>query len=293
MSLIANSLFGTSAPVWGGVDSGNGNLASIVINGNRFVTVTVFVPTPTPKPVTTVGGTLAFNTIWRADVTYLVTSDVTVPQGITLTIRPGTSMKFQDVKLDVAGTLKAEGTSDLPITFSSDTTWGGISLMATSINSRFSNVLIENVTGTALDVNVGPVTLHNSTLRSANVGLHIRSSQTSLGDNEIYSHETGVIAGASTNVVLDRHTIRNNAVGLRVVGLAGTLTISESNFMGNSELNIEVFGSADRTVTATGNWWGTADGNAIEESIHHKVDDDSLVEIVFAPFATARLSAAP
>lgn len=81
------------------------------------------------------------------------------------------------------------------------------------------------------------------------------------------------------------HTIRSYRFGIRVVGPRGYLTISESNLMGNSEFNILVFG--------TGNWWGMAEEARIDVAISHLADDDTLAEVIFEPFATARISAAP
>lgn len=293
VSIIAISSFGTFPPSWGGVDLVSGDIAAVEMNVDRFVVVILFTPTPTPKPVINVGGTISINTNWLPEFTYAVTSDVVVPKGIILTIKPGTLVKFRENRLDVSGTLNAEGTSELPITFTSDSIWGGIRILDTSLNSRISHAVIEKVTGTALDVDVGSLSLRNSIVRLSNLGIHIRSSLTSFYGNEIYSNDIGVIAGTSTNVVLDKHTIRNNGVGIRVVGPTGTLLIRESNLMGNSEFNVLVFGTGNRSVAATGNWWGTADKERIEGAIFHVVDDGTLAEVIFQPFETARVSAAP
>ena len=51
-------------------------------------------PPPTPIPV---GGALTSNTVWEAGNVYLVTSDLTVPAGVTLTIEAGVIVKFDAV----------------------------------------------------------------------------------------------------------------------------------------------------------------------------------------------------
>ena len=91
-------------------------------------------------PTTT--GTLVADETWTGMVT--VTGDVTVPAGVTLTIDPGATIKFQALNDDVGGgdasrselfvqgTLVATGTSGSPIVFTSTATvpaagdWGGI-----------------------------------------------------------------------------------------------------------------------------------------------------------------------
>ncbi|MCX8155774.1 MAG: lamin tail domain-containing protein [Verrucomicrobiae bacterium] len=79
-----------------------------------------------------VAGTLAVNTLWSAaQGPYRVTSDVTVPEGVTLTIQAGTTVYFDSgARLVVNGRLLAEGTDTQRITFTrvpgSSATWGGL-----------------------------------------------------------------------------------------------------------------------------------------------------------------------
>jgi hypothetical protein len=75
---------------------------------------------------------------------YLVTSDVTVPQGETLTIEPGVVVQFRSSSHDlfVNGALIAEGTADAPIRFTSDDAvkapgqWGRIRFNEASDDAR-------------------------------------------------------------------------------------------------------------------------------------------------------------
>ncbi|NIA12390.1 MAG: T9SS type A sorting domain-containing protein [Nitrospiraceae bacterium] len=79
----------------------------------------------------TSSGILSHNEIWCGIHTIL--GNVTVPSGVTLTIQPGTTVKFYDnASLYVNGTLIAEGTEDQPISFTSNRdnpasgAWGSI-----------------------------------------------------------------------------------------------------------------------------------------------------------------------
>ena len=66
-------------------------------------------------------GTLTTDT-WTNDKTYLITNNVSIPTGNTLTIQPGTVIKFNgNYTLSVRGTLIADGSSDQPIQFKSNT----------------------------------------------------------------------------------------------------------------------------------------------------------------------------
>ena len=78
----------------------------------------------------TVCGTLDADAVWTAaDGPHLLTCDVTVPAGRTLTIEPGATVVLEDgVSLLVSGTLVAEGASTRPIAFTGAgaSRWGAI-----------------------------------------------------------------------------------------------------------------------------------------------------------------------
>ena len=76
-----------------------------------------------------VGGTIGQDTIWTSDDVYLVTSNITVSAGITLTIEAGTVVKFNSGRqLNVSsGALVAKGAAGNEIVFTSyrDDEYGG------------------------------------------------------------------------------------------------------------------------------------------------------------------------
>lgn len=55
------------------------------------------------KPATQLTGALAQDTTWTNDNVYLITGDVTVPLGVTLTINAGTVIQFQANSDDTSG----------------------------------------------------------------------------------------------------------------------------------------------------------------------------------------------
>jgi len=74
-----------------------------------------------------VSGTITENTTWESNRHYVVTGDVEVPEGVTLTIEPGAVVRFSTdqsgggySKLKVRGTLIAVGDSLNWITFTSN-----------------------------------------------------------------------------------------------------------------------------------------------------------------------------
>jgi parallel beta-helix repeat protein len=73
------------------------------------------------RVLATWSGTLSGDTVWNSSEVQVVTGDLTVPDGVTLTIEPGTIVKLGNsgVDLFVNGTLNAEGTSAAPIVMTS------------------------------------------------------------------------------------------------------------------------------------------------------------------------------
>lgn len=65
-----------------------------------------------------IGGMITQNTTLHPDVNYIVTTPIAVPKGVTLTIEPGTTLKFKDnTGLSISGELVCNGTKDNFITF--------------------------------------------------------------------------------------------------------------------------------------------------------------------------------
>jgi hypothetical protein len=76
-------------------------------------------------PIVNVSGTLESDTTWSNDYVYVITNTTIIPDDTTLTIEPGTIVKYalgwwnNGIIVQAGGTLTAEGTSVAPITFTS------------------------------------------------------------------------------------------------------------------------------------------------------------------------------
>ena len=71
---------------------------------------------------TNVSGVISSNTTWTlANSPYVVTGNILVSEGVTLTIEPGVVVKFDSEKvMQIRGELIAQGTIDSKITFTSN-----------------------------------------------------------------------------------------------------------------------------------------------------------------------------
>lgn len=157
----------------------------------------------------------------------------------TLTIERGTTIRFESgvsIDLDWNNTsgytskLIAEGTKDLPITFTTNTTgqyWNGINFnwRSDTVNSRLTNCIIEYA-GNGSTEQVGNIVFHDS----------------APGDNNTIKYST----------------IRNSKTNGIWLHTGSAHTISNCNFYGNSLYDIN--SEYNQFVNARLNYWGTALG---------------------------------
>ncbi len=103
---------------------------ALSVDGRRIAescTSTFNVIASAPTPIT-VGGTLTESTVWTSGNVYLVSSDLTIPSGVTLRIEPGVVAKFVGYRsILVNGTLDLLGTASQQVVFTSyqDDEYGG------------------------------------------------------------------------------------------------------------------------------------------------------------------------
>ena len=110
---------------------------------NRTAAVLAQIPVVVPTPLAS--GTLAANTtLDAARSPWVVTGDVTVPAGVTLTIQPGVTVLFASgAGIDVAGRLVAEGTAAKRIVMTRQAatgTWDGLQFNSTQQDNRVAYV---------------------------------------------------------------------------------------------------------------------------------------------------------
>ena len=75
-----------------------------------------------------IGGIIEENTTLTADKSWLVTSNLAIPAGVTLTIEPGTIVEFDHVGISCSGNLVINGTPNNPVILRSHSSdcWGDI-----------------------------------------------------------------------------------------------------------------------------------------------------------------------
>ncbi len=154
------------------------------------------------------GSVIISNTVWEGEV--LISEDILVPEGITLSIKPGTIIRVtpsESTKTDpeymsplteitVRGILKAEGNEDTPIVFIS--TKGDES-------SNWAGLIIDG----------GTAHLSSCRIQNAETGIYIINGTLNMKDSVIKENRYGLVAqGEGTKVGIKNTLIRENDYGI-------------------------------------------------------------------------------
>jgi hypothetical protein len=239
----------------------------------------------------TTSGRMAEDETWRGDV--LITGDVEIPPGVTLTIEPGTTIRFtaqsddqhgedeydpQDpstyhatmISILVRGALEARGTPAYPITFTSDSSEPG--------ELDWQSIIVEGS---------GSVTLENAVLEHGHFGLQLDSAElyASISHSAIrFATNCGICTGnhpingpilisnsrfvacgreaidtyAQQNIIVRHNVFSENYVATMSVG--SSITVEDNLFIGNLR-GIGVVENGNPTIVA--NEFTQHDGAAI------------------------------
>ncbi len=210
---------------------------------------------------TNVCGPISSNTTWTLSGSpYIVTCNVQVGAGVTLTIQPGVQVKFDgNYILQIDGQLIAMGTSGSPITFTSNAgtpsggDWGYILFTDTSVDASYDaggnyvsgsiiqytvieyagGALVSNDASLRVDAS-SPFIDHTTIRHNASAGIWVfnngapRMTYNTITDNGEY----GITVDSNGVIEISHSVISNNGrEGLSVGG--GATTISDNTFVDN------------------------------------------------------------
>src|SRR5213593_519836 len=182
----------------------------------------LLVTAPTASATVYFRGIISVPTTWGggAETNYVATGPVTIRPSGSLTIMPGTTVKFDPgVHLFVEGRLTADGTSAKAITFTANNTvspfpWGGIQFNTSSFGSvSWSTFDRVDRAVTATDSSPG---VTSNTILQAGVGFaFVRSSSWVSSTTSLPATNVGVYANTS-NVQMAYNSINGTAVGIQI-----------------------------------------------------------------------------
>ena len=217
------------------------------------------------KADTAVGGVINEDTTWtKVNSPYIVTNNVLVSSGVTLTIDPGVTVKFNSAKgLQIEGQLIAQGTESEPIVFTSNQPspapgdWVNILFTDTSVDATYDGsgnyingsimryCTMEYGGGSSAPMlkilSSSPFIDHCSVTHSARGGIYADNSSSKISSSTISNNSacSGGGISASGTVAINNCTISNNSASCLYAGggicaFGGTVTINNCTISGNS-----------------------------------------------------------
>ncbi len=212
-----------------------------------------------------VSGTIDTNTTWTNDKTYKVTGNVGLAPDFSLTIEPGTTVRFAgNYSLNIGGTLIAQGTAEQPIRFepyTAGSTWNRVFFDDTSIDAQttaeglyISGNIMQHIELIGASAGIGCT---NSTPFLDHVTTGLGGITCSLGASDLWftnSNLTGTITisqgGASPEHITNVHVNDGNAT-------FPACSVSESSFTGS--LTIQGYGQVSNALAGSLSVTGVGD----------------------------------
>ena len=192
-------------------------------------------------------GSIPADLTWRpAGAPIRIVGYVTVDEGATLTIEPGTRVKLNgNVGLEINGHLSAVGTSGNPIVFTrgEEAVWRAINIQNQgSARLEHCQVTYGGSLGNGIvKTGSGNLTLKNTTVANTNgIGLIIQNS-------------TGLHTVAS-------NTFSANTIGVDVSNQENDLILTNNIIEDNENFGVRNQSAADIIIDARDNWWGHETG---------------------------------
>lgn len=226
-------------------------------------------------PVAFTGGTISQDSFLLSNSTYLMTSDLIVPVGVTLTIKKGSTLMFvAGTSLIVNGSLIVEGTNASPVNFSVNSQvtatitslssmakaeayktdskqskpgpnnqWGGIVIQSGTTDNIINGAIITGAETAISFVNSGGV-VKNSTISNNNMGVYVTgSSQPRVNNNVIVENRYGVYVDGDKSAIAPLPIVTDNSI----------YDNKPFNYYANWFMQPDGI-----VLNASDNWWGTA-----------------------------------
>ncbi len=237
---------------------------------------------------------LVSDTLWQGEI--VVDGEVTVAKGVTLTIAPGTHIRFVrrdadrdglgDATLIVKGSLVASGTQSAPIRFLSaeadprPADW-------LEIRSDFARQLLFDwceLRDSAYGIHAHFTRGHmrNSHIHNNIDGCRLGRSRFLFQNNLVENNRGKGINFRDSEVSLLDNIIRDNRAGIFLFEKPGKSVISGNNIYQN-EINLQLGDFFADSIALGGNWWGDTDPQRIALNIHDRQDDPELGSVATSP----------
>lgn len=171
--------------------------------------------------------TILSDTVFAAGKPIVIYDSLTVAPGATLTLMPGTRLRFRDgAWLNVQGSLKSCGTPDQPVDMTGHRTglaaanipydimsgqWDGIYIAPESQGNELTHTVVRNSAGGVAVDSLAQLTVRSSVLRnSAGYVLSAVHAQIDLTATELAEGSNGIIYQRGGSLSMNHCTVANN-----------------------------------------------------------------------------------
>ena len=260
-------------------------LATFLVFG-AFASVYRLVPA---AKATYVEGTITQDTDWTlVDSPFIVSGNIIVNPGATLTIEPGVQVRFGDnFSMTVNGGIIADGTSDRIVQFTSNEAnanagaWGTIQISGTQ-QSSITNCIVEyGQTGITLEG--GSLNLQNDSVRYNSNGTVVNGGSIIIENDEISNNTIdGISIAGGIQVTVQNNVVSSNGNGIDLTGdLTGNINIAQNNISLNGQSGIVLEADAYQNVAifqnsvSSNNYGFHVETNASTYIIHNYISNNT------------------
>ena len=281
-------------------------VASLTVNDGKASSNVTTVSVTASVAGTSVSGLIDSSTVWtKINSPYVMTGNVLIPGGVTLSIEAGVEVRGDNFKIQTEGTLNAKGTPSAPVFITN--------VAITPAGKQTSNHLISIVGATITGGSVYPPT--GNAVYGSLVLTDSKISNGSylylwypIGDNRVernvFTNTGGISYGIDARGAPVSLSIKNN----KFIGWSGGYAVENWAMYGTNVASVTLnsFLSTDRValslpsgyssvaLDAASNYWGTTSPSAISSMIFDRNDDlNSGGVINFTPALSAPDSATP
>jgi parallel beta-helix repeat protein len=244
-------------------------------------------------------GVISEDTTWSGTVH--AAGRTVVRRGATLTILPGTTVKFVwsdvdgnrigDGELNVEGKLIARGTPEKMITFTSarkkpgkkDWTYVMLSMNRESV---VEHCLFEYAF-TGLQVHLSTAVIRDNIFRGNFEGLRFSTSDLLVEHNDFRENTYGIrYESRGSETTIARNDISANEYAFFPVVRSTSQVKIHDNAVASTGYNVKMGQQQNEDLEFRSNWWGSADPRTIEEGFFDRRRDGTLGRVLYEPFLT-------
>jgi TonB family protein len=258
-----------------------------------------------------ISGEITRNTSWRGDI--YINGDVTVPQGVILTIEEGSKVHFKpnsDVQkggkdkdrseIIVNGILRAKSSSSArPIVFTSAARsqqmndWYGITIKNFFDQSVLENCIVEFGYKGLTCYGSSPLIKGGEFRFNHNSGISCEVKSNPLIQNVLIFGNgfAGINCELASRPVISGCTISENNYGIVIFSRSapdlGTTPVTDDQSRGENRLSnnfdFDVYNHSTETISARNNIWISSNAREIQTVIYDELDNQAYGEVVFKP----------